>query len=213
MLAEPALEARAHRLRRPGLEKGIAEPMLAPSACSEQGRGHRFVARDVGDIGLDRRLGERRMRIGVVAEVHPGIEPRLEQGDPRGAVGGIELDLVDEARRLPVVALHSREQAVGDVLALGRGPETAIDGQIVDGDRDPRGVERRCRRGHQRGDREASAARTRPESAQGGKYARETRFDHADPATAGKITPYRGRSAWQRLRMWRRRQAKQAPAK
>ena len=83
--------------RRAGFEIGIAVMAFLLPARREHGFGDGLPVRGIGDIGVDRGVRQRRVEAAVVAEIHVGVEPLVEDGDRGGPIIVVELDLLDQA--------------------------------------------------------------------------------------------------------------------
>jgi hypothetical protein len=76
------------------------------------------------------------MRVSVISKIHSRIKPSSEQPDAQRPVCGIELDLVHETRRFPVMSCHSDQQPVSHIRAVSCGDELSEHRQIVEPQRD-----------------------------------------------------------------------------
>src|SRR5580765_8858532 len=102
------------------------------------------------------------MRVAMVAEFGTGLEPAAQQVDPRrrdGAVGGVELVLVDEPDHRYAMRGDGGEQLARQLTArLEVARQHPGNRQVVEGDRDL--ARRRLRANRADGDRENTEPET-----------------------------------------------------
>ena len=110
------------------------------------------------------------MAEGVIAEIHPGAQPRAQDGDLLAAIEIVELAGVDEADRGHVIAAQRAQQIVieaGDVSLIG---DDADPGQIIESERDAAGFatlrgSRDGKQGEQQREQARQAPQRRPDCA------------------------------------------------
>ena len=73
------------------------------------------------------------MRVGMIAEVHPGIKPMLEQQDPLSPVGRIELTFINKSNGFPMVPFQPSEETICDVCTLCCGFKLSEHWKVIKG--------------------------------------------------------------------------------
>jgi hypothetical protein len=134
VVSQPAFELAPVLQSLARLQIGMTEPVQGPPTRREQPPGDRLAPRDVGDIGVHRRLGQREVRVAVVPQIHPRVQPAAEQVHARRAI--LFEFPVDEAYGRKVVAPQAGEQRLGRRGPVGCGARQRESRQVVERERD-----------------------------------------------------------------------------